>query len=139
MINNLLIEIRKDIFFKSKKYSLVVDGINQGVLTYSNSKRFLSLEPGKHIVSIQCDDYLVENEIVIKTDTLKRYYIKPNVSLQLYKGISIGFLLFSVCIFSYSFLDPNNKISVPIFLILLFTFIFRRFYEKSNANFIIQK
>jgi hypothetical protein len=139
MVDNLLIEIRKDNFFKNRKYSIEIDGKNQGILTSFNSRKFLSLEVGKHLVSIQCNDYLIEKEIIVKTtDKLKRFYVKPTISLQLSKGVSIGFWVSSICIMLYSFFVWNTKISLPIVIVLLFPILFST-RNKNNANFIIQK
>jgi hypothetical protein len=140
MADNLLIEIRKDNFFKNRKYCIDVDGINQGQLTFFNSRKFLSLDVGRHIVSIQCDDYLIQNEIIVKrTDKFKRFYIKPTISLQLSKGVSIGFWTLSVCFILYSYFVLNTKISFPIVIALLFPLLFSTKNKKNNANFIIQK
>ncbi|MFV8371020.1 hypothetical protein [Flavobacterium sp. LB2P74] len=139
MVNNILIEIRKDIFYKKRKYTIEVDGTSQGVLTLLNSKKMLSLEAGKHIIAIQCDDYLVENEIVVKTDTLERFYIKPNVSLELLKGVTIGFSVFIILFFFYSYFYLNTKISIPIVITLLFPILFVIGNKKNNANFVIEK
>ena len=139
MINNILIEVRNDIFYKKRKYTIKVDGSSLGVLTLLNSKKMLSLEAGKHIIVIQCDDYLVENEIVVKTDTLKRFYIKPNDSLELLKGVTIGFSVFIILFFFYSYFFLNTKISIPIVIPLLFPILFLIGNKKNNANFVIEK
>jgi hypothetical protein len=139
MVNNLLIEIRKDAFFKSREYHIEVDGVSQGTLAFLNPKKFLSIQAGKHIVSIRCDDYLVENEIIVKTNKLKRFYIKHNTSLQLSKGISIGVWALSLCFFLYSYLVLDTKMSIPIVVALLFPVLFSGKNNKINANFVIQK
>jgi len=143
MIDNLLIEIRKDNFFKKRKYSIVIDGINQGILTPVNSRKFISLEVGKHQVSIQCEDYLMEKEIIVKrNDKFKRFYIKPTLptlSLKILKGISIGIWLTTVCFILYSFFVWNTKISIPIIVVLLFSILFSKTNKTYNKNFIIQE
>jgi hypothetical protein len=138
MINNILIEIRKDIFYKKRKYIIKVDGVSQGVLTLLNPKKLLSLEAGKHIITIQCNDYLLENEIVVKTHTLKRFYIKPNTSLELIKGVITGFIICCLLFFFYSYLYLNTKISMPTVIILLIPFLFAVGNKKNNPNFIIE-
>lgn len=139
MVDNLLLEIRKDNFFKKRKYGITIDGISQGILTPVNSRKFISLEVGKHQVSIQCEDYVIEKEIIVKTtDKLKRFYIKPTISLQLSKGVSMGFWVSSICIVLYSFFVWNTKIGLPTVIVLLFPILFST-RNKNNANFIIQK
>lgn len=139
MINNILIEIRKDIFFKKRKYFIKVDGTSQGYLTLLDPKKSLSLHAGKHIITIQCNDYLSKNEVVVKTDTLKRFYIKPNISLELIKGITKGLLIFALLFLLYSYLYLNTKISIPIAITLFIPILFITRNKKNNANFIIEK
>jgi len=139
MADNLLIQIRKDNFFKKRKYSIAIDGINQGILTPVNSRKFISLEVGKHRVSIQCEDYLIEKEIIVKrTDKFERFYIKPTVSLQLSKGVYIGIWIAVLCFILYGFFVWNTKISLPIVIVLLFPILFSK-RNENNANFVIQE
>ena len=140
MIDNLLIEVKRDNFFKKRKYSIAIDGINQGILTPFNSRKFISLEVGKHQVSIQCEDYLIEKEIIVKrNDKFKRFYIKSTPSLKILKGISIGIWLTTVCFILYSFFVWNTKISIPIIVALLFPILFSKTNKIYNENFIIQE
>lgn len=141
MVDNLLIQIRKDNFFKNRKYSIELDGINQGILTRVNSRKFLSLEVGKHIVSIQCEDYLIEKEIIVKrTDKFERFYIKPTISSQIIKGVSIGIWIATVCFILFSFFVWNKKINIAMVVVaLLFPFLFSKRNIIDNANFVIQE
>jgi hypothetical protein len=136
---NLLIEIRKDNFFKNRKYSIELDGIDQGILTPVNSRKFLSLEVGKHRVTIQCEDYLIEKEIIVKTtNKFKRFYIKPTISSEIIRGISIGIWLATVAFILYSFFVWNTKITLPLVIVLLFPILFSK-RNENNANFVIQE
>ena len=140
MVGNLLIEIRKDNFFKKRKYYIIVDGINQAILTPLNSRKFISLEVGKHQVAIQCEDYLIEKEIIVKrTDKFKRFFIKPTVSSEIIRGISIGIWLATVAFILYSFFVWNTKNNIAMAVALLFPILFSKRNKIDNANFVIQE
>lgn len=144
MVDNLLIEIRKDNFFKKRKYSIKLDGIDQGNLTTINSRKFLSLDVGKHQVIIQCEDYLIEKEIIVKTtEKFKRIYINPTFSFSfsslLINGVSIGIWISLVSFFIYSFFVLNTKINLAIVVVLLFPILFWKRNKINNANFVIQE
>lgn len=140
MVDNLLIEIRRDIYFKKRKYSITLDGIDQGNLTTINSRKFLSLDVGKHQVIIQCEDYLIEKEIIVKTtEKFKRFYINPTFSSHLINGVLIGIWISLVSFFMYSFFVLNTKINLAIVVVLLFPILFWKRNKINNANFVIQE
>ena len=60
MYNNFLLEVKKDVFFKKKQYSIQIDGIDSGILSFSNTKKFISLSQGKHTVKIISDNQSFE-------------------------------------------------------------------------------
>ena len=121
MYNNFLIEVKKDVFFRKKKYSIQIDGIDNGILSFSNTKKFISLVQGKHTVKIISDNQSFEEEINIKNNKLKRFYIKPSISLQVAKGFFIvaSIVLLFFVFYGFFVLDNRNLTSIPIFLILI--------------------
>jgi len=140
MVDNLLIEIRKDNFFKKRIYCITIDGIDQGILSSINSRKFISLELGKHQVSIQCEDYIIKKEIIVKRiDKFERFYIRPKTSFELSKGVLIGLWISSVSFLLCSFFIWNTKISLPIIVVLLFPILFSKKNKVHNANFVIQE
>jgi hypothetical protein len=137
MYNNFLIEVKKDVFFGKKQYSIQIDGIDNGILSFSNTKKFISLVEGKHTIKIISDNHSFEEEINIKTNKLQRFYIKPSISFQVAKGFFIGasiVLLFFV-IYGFFVLDNRNPTYIPIFLILI-SFCSNKF---SDEKFRIQR
>jgi len=142
MVDNLLIEIRKDNFFKNRKYSIELDGINHGILTPVNSRKFLSLDVGKHQLIIQCETYSTKKEIIVKTtNKFKRFYIIPTYSFssQLIKGVSIGIWIAFVSFFMYTYFVSNKNINLAIIVTLLFPVLFSKKNKINNANFVIQE
>jgi hypothetical protein len=141
MINNFLIEMKNDHFFKSRVYSLEVDGVNYGILSFLNSKKFISLEKGEHTVKIKCDDYLFEDLSIVKSGQLQRFYLKPETSVDLLKGVSIGFLTLSLCMLLYSYFFQNTTATIPISLVLILSCssLFFNYNKKDIKNFSIQK
>jgi hypothetical protein len=137
MYNNFLLEVKKDVFFKKKQYSIQIDGIDSGILSFSNTKKFISLSQGKHTVKIISDNQSFEEEINIKNNKLKRFYIKPSISLQVAKGFFIvaSIVLLFFVIYSFFVLDNRNITYIPIFLILI-SFSSNKF---SYENFRIQR
>lgn len=141
MINNFLIEIKKDVFFKSRIYTIEVDGVNYGILSFLNSKKFISLEKGNHSVKIKCNDYLFEDQIIVKRDKLQRFYLKPETSMELLRGVSIGFFALMFCMILYNYLFQSTTITIPIAVVLLLssTSLVLNYKKKEIKNFTIQK
>jgi hypothetical protein len=83
----------------------------------------------------------MEKEIIVKrTDKFERFYIKPTISSQIIKGVSIGIWIATVCFILFSFFVWNTKINIAMVVVaLLFPFLFSKRNIIDNANFVIQE
>lgn len=124
--NKIILRTSKNIFFKSNKYTVKINGADIRQLDFKNNKIEYTLPIGKYLLEIGNDESFKKENVILSTGEIKIFTIKPNVFRELGFGFYIGL---AVCCVFIQFLILD-KISIPLmsipFIPLLLNFIPRR-------------
>ena len=118
--NKIIIRTTKNVFFKSKKYEIKLDGNSIGEINFENTKIECDVPVGKHTLEIGNKNSFKIKEIEITKGQLKILTINPSATYNLGLGFFFGIAIASI-IAQFFILD---KISLPLIFIPLIPLFF---------------
>ena len=127
--NKIIIRTTKNVFFKSKKYEIKLDGNSIGEINFENTKIECDVPVGKHTLEIGNQNSFKIKEIEITTGQLKILTINPSVTYNLGLGFFFGIAIASI-IAQFFILD---KISLPLIFIPLIPLFFLKKRHFSDS------
>ncbi len=128
--NRIIVRTSKNLFFKSKKYTIKIDGTDIRQLDFKNNKIEYVLPIGKYKLEIGNDNSFKTENVFLSTGEIKIFTIKPNIIRELGLGFFIGLAIVSVFIQ----LLILNKISIPL-MTIPFIPLLLNFLPKQRQNF----
>jgi len=127
--NKIIIRKTKNVFFKSKKYEIKLNGNSIGEINFENTKIECIVPVGKHTLEIGNQNSFRIKEIEITTGQLKILTINPSATYNLGLGFFFGIAIASI-IAQFYILDKISLLLIFIPLIPLF-FLKKRHFSDS--------
>lgn len=125
----LVVRTTKNVFFKSKRYTVNVSGQEERNVNYEQHKTVYELPIGKHTVQIGNGKSVSTQEITLGAGQQKTLTINPSVTYGLGLGFLLGIALTSVVI-QYVIL---NRISLPLAFIPFIPLLFLRKRQFADS------
>jgi hypothetical protein len=111
--NKLIIRTKKNIFMKSKRYLIKVNGTCGGEINYENNKIEYELPIGNYEIEIENGLKSHKHKLNFTIGQIKTLIINPSVTYELFLGLLLG-IAFTAVIIQIFLID---KISLPLMFI----------------------
>ena len=121
--NTLIIKMTRNWFFKSKQYTVKVDGSGTQVLNYSNPQTELKMLSGKYSIEVSNGLLSSKMDIMLGIGAHKMLQINPAVTFQLMRFILVMIALLSLIA---QYLITDSFSSFPLIFIPLIPLFFLR-------------
>ncbi len=128
--NRIIVRTSKNLFFKTKKYTVKIDGTDIRQLDFENNKIEYILPIGKYKLDISNDNSFKTENVFLSTGEIKIFTIKPSIIRKLGLSFFIGLAIVSV----FVQLMILEKISIPL-MIIPFIPLLLNILPKRKRNF----
>lgn len=121
--NTLTLKLTRNPFFKSKQYTVKVDGSGTQVLNYSNSQTELKMLSGKYAIEVSNGSLFSKTEVTLGIGEHKSLQIYPAVTFELMRFILVVIALITLIV---QYLITNTFALFPLFFVPVIPLLFLR-------------